>query len=148
VSERWHRDRIIGAVLVAIGVIGLLGTLVTGWATGPRAVDRIRVEAPPAGDQDGTQDDSDGIPDWMGRMRDRMPGGRPGGEMPGFGPGSRGPGAWGGGQGDGWMGPDQGGRGWHRGPGAGTPDASPTPSPSESPSPSETPSTSPTSGQG
>lgn len=140
-SDRWHRDRIVGAVFIAIGTIGLLGTLALGWAAGPRTADQVRVGGPPAGDQDGTWNGTDRLPDWMGQMRDRMQRGPSDDGMPGFGPGFRDPGGWGDGQGpgDGWLNPEPGGPGWHRGPGSGTPDASPSPSPSESPSSSTSP---------
>lgn len=145
-NGRWHRDRILGAVFVAIGVIGLLGALAVGWAGSPRTLEQVRVEGPSNSDRDGASDDADGMPDWMGRMPDRMQGGRPEGGMRGLGPGPGDPDTWDDQQGYGWMTPDQGGRGWHRGPGGLNPDASPSPSPSESPAPSASPSATP--GQG
>jgi hypothetical protein len=142
-NGRWHRDRIIGAVFVAIGVVGLLGTLAIGWAARPEisVPDRARIQAP-------STDDQDRVPDWMGQMRERMQGDRPEGGMRGFGPGPGDQDPWYGtpGDGDGWMPPGQGGRGWH-GQG-GIPDASPSPSPSATPAPSESSSPSATPGQG
>ncbi len=140
-SDRLRRDRIVGGVLVAVGALGLLGTLALGWGWQREVADGPRVGMPPRAEQDQDSNGSDTTPNWMERLHDRMQQGPLGDRAPGQqNPGRRGPGGM-----DGWlMPPGQGGQPWHVGPRFRGPEASPSPSPSPSPSASPETEASPT----
>lgn len=142
-SDRVRRDRIVGGVLVAVGAVGLIGSLAFGWTGMPGIADGPRVGSPPWTEPDRGDGDGDVMPDWMDRLHDWMQQG----PLDGRGPGRRGPGMRGQGGMDGWlMPPGMGGPEWHRGPWFNDPNASPSPNPSASPSLEASPSPSPATG--
>jgi hypothetical protein len=142
VSGNVRRDRIVGATMVAVGALGLLGTLALGWGWGREVADGPRVGLPPRAEQDRDADGGDTIPDWMDRMLERMQRG----PLDGQAPGRRDPGRPG--QGGMLQPPGADGLPWHRGPWLRGPNASPAPEASPSPGPETSPSPSPTAAPG
>jgi hypothetical protein len=144
VSGNVRRDRIVGATMVAVGVLGLLASLALGRATsrGPAAGARIGLPPPLQQDRESDGDDRGTAPDWMDRMLERMQRG----PLDGQAPGRRDPGRPG--QGGMLQPPGADGLPWHRGPWLRGPNASPAPEASPSPGPETSPSPSPTAAPG